>query len=164
MADITISGEAIRYMQAVEEHVNKWTIREIQGRKDLPAGRVRTQLHVLDCVEEEDRLVFIVAKGHLGMALGHEANHLAKLRTMFQKDVKFIEFDPDKKTFVQNVFKPFRVESVEVEQKRGGGPLVATVQINEEDKGKAIGKAGRNVNLVRLLAKRHHEIDEVKVL
>jgi transcription termination/antitermination protein NusA len=165
MGDITISGEAIRLIQAVEDHVNKWTLKELQRMEKLPEGRVRTQLHIIDCVEDgQDRLVFVVEKGHLGMALGREANHLQKLEEMFQKEVKFVEHDPDKAQFVTNLFKPFRVEKVEVEQKRGGGPLVATVMINEEDKGKAVGKKGRNVNLVRLLARRHHNIDEVKVL
>jgi len=165
MADITISGEVIRYIQAVEDHVNKWTLRELQRMEKLPEGKVRTQLHIIDCVEDgTDRLVFVVEKGHLGMALGREANHLEKLEEMFKKEIKFVEFDEDKPTFVSNLFKPFKTEKVEVEQKRGGGPLVATVMINEEDKGKAVGKKGRNVNVVRLLAKRHHAIDEVKVL
>jgi N utilization substance protein A len=165
MADITLSGEALRYIQAVEEHVNKWTIRELKQMEKPPEGRVRTQLHIIDCVEDGgDRLVFVVEKGHLGMALGREANHLSKLEEMFGKEVKFVEFDPDKAAFMTNLFKPFKVEKVDVEQKRGGGPLVATIQIPETEKGKAVGKKGRNVNLVRLLARRHHNIEEVKVL
>lgn len=165
MPDITLSTESIQYIQAVEDNVNKWTIRELQKMEKLPEGKVRTQLHVIDCVEDgTDRLVFVVEKGHLGMALGREANHLEKLEQMFSKEIKFVEFDEDKATFVSNLFKPFKTEKVEVEQKKGGGPLVATVLINEADKGKAVGKKGRNVNLVRLLAKRHHAIDEVKVL
>ena len=164
MSEITLTGEALRYIQAVESNVNKWTIQELRAAEDVPKGPVRTQLHVIDCVEDKERLVFVVEKGHLGMALGREANHLAKLREMFQKDVKFIEHDEDKSAFIANVFKPFKAEKVSVEQKRGGGPLVATVTINEAEKGKAIGKAGKNVNLVRLLARRHHNIEEVKVL
>lgn len=164
MGDITISGDAIRYIQAVEDYVSKWTVRELQARGTMPDRPVRTQLHVIDCLDDGDRVVFVVEKGHLGMALGREANHLQKLREILQKDVKFIEYDEDKAVFVQNVFKPFKLEKVTVEQKRGGGPLVATVQIQEESKGKAIGKGGRNVNLARLLARRHHSIDEIKVL
>lgn len=164
MPDITISGDAIRYIQAVEDYVNKWTIRELKDQGTVPNRPVRTQLHVMDCFEDGDRLVFVVEKGHLGMALGREANHLEKLREMFQKDVKFVEFDEDKSAFISNLFKPFKTEKVEVTQKRGGGPLVATVTLAEPDKGKAIGKGGKNVNLVRVLAKRHHAIDEVKVL
>jgi len=165
MPDITISGESIKLIQAVEDQVNKWTLRELQRMEKLPEGRVRTQLHVVDCVEDgPDRLVFVVEKGHLGMALGREANHLEKLQEMLGKEIKFVEYDEDKSAFVTNLFKPFKVEKITVEQKRGGGPLVATVLINETEKGKAVGKKGRNVNLVRVLAKRHHAIDEVKVL
>lgn len=164
MGDITISGDAIRYIQAVEDHVNRWTLQALQKQDAIPQRRVRTQLHVIDCVEEPDRLVFVVEKGHLGMALGKDAQNLQRLKELFKKDVKFIEFDPEKPAFVQNVFKPFKVTKVDVEQKRGGGPLVATVTLDEAQKGKAIGKGGKNVNLARLLAKRHHDIDEVKVL
>ncbi len=164
MPDITISGEAIKYIEAVEDYVNKWTIRELQARGKVPEHPVRTQLHVMDCLEAGDRIVFVVEKGHLGMALGREANHLEKLQEILKKEVKFIEFDEDKKLFVSNLFKPFKVEKVEVDQKRGGGPLVATVMLKEEEKGKAIGKGGRNVNLARLLARRHHSIEEIKVL
>ena len=164
MADITLTGEAIRAIQVVEDYVNQWTIRELKDRETPPPGRVRTQLHVMDCFEDGDRMVFIVEKGHLGMALGREANHLEKLREILKKDVKFVEYDADKSAFIQNLFKPFKTTKVEVEQKKGGGPLVATVMLEEADKGKAIGKAGKNINLVRALAKRHHAIEEVKVL
>ena len=47
MADITISGDVIRYIQAVEDHVNKWTIRELQRMDKMPEGKVRTQLHII---------------------------------------------------------------------------------------------------------------------
>ena len=40
----------------------------------------------------------------------------------------------------------------------------AIVEVEAKDKGKAIGKQGRNISSIRHLAKRHHEIDEVQVI
>ena len=39
-----------------------------------------------------------------------------------------------------------------------------SVVVNARDKGKAIGKAGRNINIIREIAKRQHGIEEIKVL
>lgn len=164
MAEITLSTEALQFIQAATDAINHWTIEALRADGTVPPRPVKTQVHIRDCVIEPDRVVFMVEKGHLGLALGRGAANLQRLKERFQKDVKVFEFDEDKAAFVKNVFKPFVPEKVEVEQKRGGGPLVATVTIKAEDKGKAIGKAGKNINLVRTLAKRYHQIDEVKVL
>ena len=40
----------------------------------------------------------------------------------------------------------------------------AIVEVEAKDKGKAIGKQGRNISSIRHIAKRHHEIDEVQVV
>ena len=153
MVELTLGSEEIRLIQAFQDAVRQWT----RGQDSAP-------LNILDCVVEEERVTFIVQKGHLGLAIGKESRNLLRLKGLLKKDVKVVEFDEDHVTFVTNLFKPFKAQTVTVERKRGGGPLVATVQLAEEEKGKAIGKGGKNVNLVRALARRHHEIDEVKVL
>jgi transcription termination/antitermination protein NusA len=153
MGELTIGHEEIQLIQAVTDAIGQWT--RAQGAPPL---------NILDCYIEEDRLTFIVEKGHLGLALGKEARNLQRLKGMLKKEVKFLEFDEDQANFVSNLFKPFKPKTVVVERKKGGGPLVATVELVEEEKGKAIGKGGKNVNLVRVLARRHHQIDEVKVL
>ena len=71
-----------------------------------------------------------------------------------------MEYDNDKKQFIINLFKPFKLEKVVVneEEKR------VSVIVNPRDKGKAIGKEGRNINILREIAKRQHGIEEIKVL
>ena len=41
---------------------------------------------------------------------------------------------------------------------------MSIVEVEAKDKGKAIGKQGRNISSIRHIAKRHHEIDEVQVV
>ena len=156
--------EAIQHIQAATESINKWTIQAIRDDPKVPDRPVKTQVHIIDCVVEPERVVFVVEKGHLGLALGREAINLKRLKERFQKEAKFLEFDEDKTQFVKNLFKPYVPESVIVEQKPNNGPFVAHVTLKADDKGKAIGKAGKNINMIRTLAKRHSQIEEVKVL
>jgi N utilization substance protein A len=128
----------------------------------------RLRARIRDAVDEGERIVFITEKGHLGQALGREAKNLQMMRELLKKDVKFVEWDEDKQIFVRNLFKPYDLQSVRMEttpvpdseQVR----VRAIVEVEPEDKGKAIGKNGRNIASIRHIAKRHHEIDEVQVV
>jgi len=119
-----------------------------------------TRAPILDCIERDNRITFIVAKGKLGKAVGKEANNIKKLEKFFRKEVRFVEYDDDKKQFVINLFKPFKVDRVVVDEEKNR----VSVVVNERDKGKAIGKDGRNIKILREIAKRQHGINELKVL
>ena len=126
----------------------------------IATAEVIADTPILDCVERENRITFIVGKGKLGKAIGKEAKNIKKLESIFKKEVRFVEYDDDKKQFIINLFKPFKLEKVVVneEEKR------VSVIVNPRDKGKAIGKDGRNINILREIARRQHEIEEIKVL
>jgi transcription termination/antitermination protein NusA len=133
----------------------------------------RLRARIRDAVDEGDRIVFITEKGHLGQALGKEAKNLQMMRDLLKKDVKFVEWDDDKQIFVRNLFKPFDVASIRMESTRAAakegeeeGPvrIRAIVEVEAKDKGKAIGKNGRNIASIRHIARRHHAIDEVQVV
>jgi N utilization substance protein A len=130
----------------------------------------RLRAKIRDAVDEGERIVFITDKGHLGQALGKEAKNLTMMRELLKKDVKFVEWDEDQQIFVRNLFKPFDLESVRMEttpvpETEGGGVRTrAIIEVTPDDKGKAIGKGGKNIASIRFIAKRHHDIDEVQVV
>ena len=138
----------------------------------------RLRARIKDAVDEGERIVFITEKGHLGQALGKEAKNLQMMRDLLKKDVKFVEWDEDKQIFIRNLFKPFDVASIRMEtlsvavpgeMDASGQPVTkikirAIVEVEAKDKGKAIGKGGRNISSIRHIAKRHQEIDEVQVV
>lgn len=138
----------------------------------------RLRARIKDAVDEGERIVFITEKGHLGQALGKEAKNLQMMRDLLKKDVKFVEWDEDKQIFIRNLFKPFDVASIRMETlsvpvpgetDADGQPVLrvkvrAIVEVEAKDKGKAIGKGGRNISSIRHIAKRHQEIDEVQVV
>jgi N utilization substance protein A len=138
---ITLSNEEISYIALAEDV---------------------TKAPIIDCVEMENRITFIVEKGKLGKAIGKKAKNIKSLERMFKKEVKFVEYDTNKKTFIANLFKPYKLDEVVVMEGEDG--TAVNVTITQNDKGKAIGKNGRNINILREIAKRHHDVVQLKVL
>jgi len=132
------------------------TLRVIQLFENVTGARVR------DVVEEPDRTTFLVEEGQVGRAIGKGASHLKLLREHLKKDVEIVGFAADRAQFVKNLFHRFTVESITFEA-RGDKGDVAKVRIPQADKGKAIGKGGRNVTLARALAARHANVADVVV-
>lgn len=120
-----------------------------------------TKTHILDCINLEDRIIFIVQKGQLGAAIGIKAKNLERLRSLFKKVIKFVEFDENKEAFIINLFKPYKINNVTLEGEDDS--LVAKVEVNISDKSKIIGKGGRNIEIIRNLARRHHAIKDVQI-
>jgi N utilization substance protein A len=141
MAEIVLSNETVQYINLASKY---------------------SGASILDCVVEDDRVIFIVAKGQLGIAIGSKAKNLEKLRTLFKKIVKFVEFDEDKTRFVENLCKPYNVTKVSFEENENIS--VARIEVNPRDKSKLIGKGGRNINMIRKMAKRHHQIKDVQII
>jgi len=141
MAEIILSNETVQYINLASKY---------------------SGASIRDCVVEDDRVVFIVERGQLGIAIGSKAKNLEKLRMLFKKSVKFVEFDEDKTRFVQNLCKPYTVTKVSFEENEGGS--VARIEVNPQDKSKLIGKGGRNINMIRKMAQRHHNIRDVQIV
>ncbi|MCK4364645.1 MAG: NusA-like transcription termination signal-binding factor [Thermoplasmatales archaeon] len=120
-----------------------------------------TKTNIIDCLNLEDRVIFIVQKGQLGAAIGTKAKNLERLRSLFKKTIKFVEFDEDKEKFIINLFKPYKVNNITLEG--DDESIVAKVQVDISEKSKIIGKGGRNIELIRNLAHRHHSIKDVQI-
>ena len=121
-----------------------------------------TKVDVVDCVETEDKIIFVLKKGFIIFALGRNARNVDTLRKFFKKNVRFVELDDDEEKFIVNLLKPFKIESITIE--KVGKRNVAKVEVNSRDKSKVIGKNGRNINAIRELAKRHSSVDDVQIL
>ncbi len=141
MSEIVLSNETVQCINLASKHTG--------------AG-------IRDCVVEDDRVVFVVEKGQLGIAIGSKAKNLEKLRSLFKKSVKFVEYDIDKSRFVQNLCKPYEVKKITVEESDDGS--IVHIEVNPSDKSKLIGKGGRNINMIRKLAQRHHPIKDVQII
>lgn len=140
MTDIMISNETMQYI-------------------NMASGVTKTD--ILDCMITDDKLIFIVKKGQLGAAIGIKAKNLERLRNLFKKNIKFVEFDEDKEKFIINLFKPYKINNVTLEGEDDSA--VVKVEVDVGDKSKIIGKGGRNIDIIRKLAHRHHSIKDVQI-
>lgn len=140
MAEITFDEQTIKYVALFQ---------------DL------TRTTVVDCVEAEDRLVFVVKEGDIGKAIGKKGENIAKLKRLLNKDIHVVEFSNEPEKFVANVFRNYDVKGVQIEQR--GDITHATVTVDASKKGRAIGKEGRNLRMSRDLIARHHPIQSVSV-
>lgn len=120
-----------------------------------------TGAELKDVIEEEDRIIFVVVEGQVGRALGKGAMNLKRLRETLQKEVVLLGYAAEREQFLKNVLHRHKVENVEWEDRNGD--IIAHVTIPQEEKGKAIGKGGRNIQLVRMLMKRHHQVADVSL-
>lgn len=120
-----------------------------------------TGTRVKDCIDTDDKIVFIVEAGDIGKAVGKGGETATKLRKMLKKDILIIEYSEDPKLFIANVFHQFKVESVEMQDRPRG--VHATVRVDPSLKGKAIGKDGKNLRTARQIVRRHHPIDSISI-
>jgi len=120
-----------------------------------------TMCTVVDCVDTEDKIIFVVKKGEASRAIGRKGETVARVRLLLKRDIQVIEFSEKPEEFVANVFHAYDVKKVEIEDR--DGVAHATVTVESTKKGRAIGKEGKNLRMARDLIARHHLIESVSV-
>jgi len=113
-----------------------------------------------DCIIDEERIIFIVKPGAIGLAIGKKGINIKRVRDFLQKPIEVVEFAQSPENFIKNTLAPARIKLITITERRDG-KKVAMVTVNEKDRGIAIGKNGKNVARARLLARRHYSIEDV---
>jgi N utilization substance protein A len=120
-----------------------------------------TKTHVKDCMETEDKLVFVVDPGQANRAVGKGGENVIRLKNTTGKNIQVIEYSDDAEQFIKNVFYNYGVQSVSLENR--GAIVHATVTVDPKVKGRAIGKNGRNLKIARDIVARHHNVQSIIV-
>lgn len=120
-----------------------------------------TKTHVRDCMETEDKLVFVVDTGQANKAVGKAGEHVIRMKNTTGKNIQVIEYSDDPEMFIRNVFYNYNVQSVVLENR--GNIVHATVTVDPNVKGRAIGKNGRNLKIARDIVNRHHNVQSIIV-
>lgn len=117
-----------------------------------------------DCLvfEEEggDRVVFLVAAGEMGQAVGPNGRRVEAVEETLGRSVELVEDADRAEAFVANALAPAAVQHVTISEQ---GDRIAYAEVPEQDRGAAIGRDGRNIETARRLAARHHDIDDVQL-
>ncbi len=118
---------------------------------------------IKDCIidEEDNKVVFVVSEGKAGLTIGKRGMNINKLKEMIAKDVEIIEHSSDPAKFIRNCFLPIIIREVTFLDRRNG--KAATVEVDNKDKGRAIGRSGKNINKVKNLVLRQFDIVDVMI-
>ncbi|MBA0909038.1 MAG: NusA-like transcription termination signal-binding factor [Nitrosarchaeum sp.] len=117
-----------------------------------------------DCVEDEkqDRVIFVVNTGKMGLAIGKGGIHIKSLQNIVKKNVELVEFDENPTKFLTNLLNSKLVSEVKINT-RTDGSKQAIVLVDPRKKGIVVGREGRNAEKARLLAKRYFDISSVLI-
>ncbi len=117
-----------------------------------------------DCVEDEkqDRVIFVVNTGKMGLAIGKGGIHIKSLQNIVKRNVELVEFDEDPAKFLTNLLNSRLISEVKI-NKRADGTKQAIVMVDPRKKGIVVGREGRNAEKARLLAKRYFDISSVLI-
>ena len=118
-----------------------------------------TKAKILDCILEEERLVYVVKQGDMGLAIGKNGENINRVKKALDKPIELIEYSEDPITFLKNAFSPVSLNSANILNKKD--KLLAYAEVSNKEKGLAIGRNGKNIEKVKILARRHHNIEDV---
>ena len=118
---------------------------------------------IMDCIvdEEENKVVFVVSEGQAGLAIGKRGVNINRLKELISKDVEIIEHSSDPAKFIKNCFLPIVIREINLQERRNG--KTATVEVDNKDKGRAIGRSGKNINKIKNLVLRQFDISDVMI-
>lgn len=118
---------------------------------------------IMDCIvdEEENKVIFVVSEGQAGLAIGKRGVNINRLKELISKDVEIIEHSSNPTKFIQNCFLPIAIREINLQERRNG--KTATVEVDNKDKGRAIGRSGKNINKIKKLVLRQFDISDVMI-
>ena len=121
-----------------------------------------TEATVRDCVidDDHDRVLLLIKPGEMAQAIGPAGEHVSRVEDRVGKPIKLVEDAETAEVFVANALAPAAVYNVTISE---NDDRVAYVEVDDADRGAAIGDGGKNIDAARLLAKRHFGVDDVEL-
>jgi N utilization substance protein A len=111
--------------------------------------------------DNDNRIIYLVDKNDVGKAIGKDGRNVKMLSKMLNKNVEIVEYANEIDNMVRNLLTGVTVLKVEVTER--DGLKTVYVKVKDDEKGKAIGKDGRNVRRARLVLNRLFNVDRVVI-
>ncbi|ELZ87472.1 transcription elongation factor NusA-like protein [Haloferax elongans ATCC BAA-1513] len=113
-----------------------------------------------DCLVFDDRVVFLVAAGDMATAIGPGGRTVQAVERQIGRTVELVEDADTPEAFVASALAPAAVRHVTISRQND---TVAYVEVEEDDRGVAIGSGGKTIDTARTLARRHYDIDDIQL-
>lgn len=117
-----------------------------------------------DCVIDNKvgRVIFLVNNGEMGLAIGKNGQSIKSIQKSIGKTIELVEYSDDPKQLILNALDSKYVNDVKINEKPNGR-TTATIKVDSSKTGAIVGRAGRNAEKARLIAKRYFEINNIKI-
>jgi N utilization substance protein A len=117
-----------------------------------------------DCLidEKRDRVIFVIAQGQMGLAIGKDGASVKKIERAVRRPVEVVEWADDLEGLVKNTLGAKFVLEVRTSDRLDGTKGVVVV-VDSRKKGAVLGLGGKNAEKVRLLAKRYFDVSNVQI-
>lgn len=117
-----------------------------------------------DCVVDDrmNRVIFVVAKGQMGLAIGKEGVSVKKIERALRRPVEVVEWSDDVEGLLKNALGAKHVLEVRVREGLDGTKEVVVV-VDPRKKGAVVGMGGKNAEKARMLARRYFDVGTVQI-
>jgi len=116
-----------------------------------------------DCIINEDNsITFVVGPHDMGLAIGKNGANIKQAEKILKKGVTVVEYSEDPVKFIKNVMYPIRPKTINIEGKDSN--LIAKISVEKRDRASVIGSRGRNIQRIKNLVSRHHDIGNIVVI
>lgn len=105
-----------------------------------------TNSSVMDCMEDNGDIYFVVGEGQYGLAVGKNGAKIKNAERAFKKSIKLIEYSPDIEQFIKNM-----IHDAQHIKSEGG---MVHVKIKPADRSRVIGRNGSNIRIMNHFLKR----------
>ncbi len=116
-----------------------------------------------DCIIDGERgVIFVVNSKDMGQAIGRKGSNLKNASRILKKNVGIVEYSHDPLIFIKNLLYPIKPKNINIEGR--DSKTVAKISVERKDRALAIGSKGKNINRIKKIVTRHHDIDDVVIL
>jgi N utilization substance protein A len=110
-----------------------------------------------DCINFEDKTIFVVNQGQAGLAIGKNGIKIKMLQEMLKKEVIVIEYSDDPVKLFENVIRPNKLIS-------GYITVSGNPQNNKKVEASVDGKVSNNrIRLIKMLMQRYFNIVSINI-
>lgn len=114
-----------------------------------------TGSHIIDCIDTEEEIYFIVPEGNYGLVVGKNGTKIKNAERVFKKHIKIFEYSDNLEQFIKNLIP----EIENINNQEG----VITIKVRQNAKARVIGKGGEKIKLLNEILKRLFNIESLKV-
>ena len=114
-----------------------------------------TKVHPKDCLVSQSAVYFLIADNKIGLAIGKNGVNTKKLSKLIGKEIRLFEYSESPEALIKNLIPT--AENIEISGES------ARISVPQQKRHSVIGRAGKNINMVKEILQRHSSIKELKI-